>query len=455
VHPVSVDSTTTTRNKQVVAFDDAQADAASSIVGIAQIPLTPLSQGAAVSGSFPLHHPVSGAAAGSVALRVEWAQPLAQVPVGGGGAAQQAAPVLTPRTQPTEGPAAAAAVSLLPTAVPTTAPLQPPAYLQQEQLDEAEWEAHQQLRHQQHQPGSGSAIPQLPPAYTVSLKPPPEVHASAAAGLGHDTAAVPLLHTLPPPPPADVHQQPSAEPDDKGWMQPAAVSDSIAQQQQEPQQEQEGLSQQEQLLQDAEELLQLEPMPPMPPSHSPVTHAPDEQLQLHADELHNEEEQLALEEEGEEEELQLAADAAELFDAGGPAEEAQGGQPGGEGEAAAAWVMTRVPAEGSPSSWQYSADRVVYFRVDGLELAGDTLVDDSVGRTLVVAHSFLEAWTDAAAQCTEGVTKRWVWGVRALWMGAGERVLSRFCKLQQSSSSWFTPLARSCNHHQQAWSPAV
>jgi hypothetical protein len=75
--------------------------------------------------------------------------------------------------------------------------------------------------------------------------------------------------------------------------------------------------------------------------------------------------------------------------------------PGAEGED---WVMARVSPQRPAAGWPLEA-RAVYFRVDGLRLSPEALGDPGLMRTLAVAHSFLEDWPDAAAQCSEGVAK--------------------------------------------------
>jgi hypothetical protein len=82
------------------------------------------------------------------------------------------------------------------------------------------------------------------------------------------------------------------------------------------------------------------------------------------------------------------------------AEDAEGLERGGE-----EWVMARVDPGLGPGGWPHLLDATVYLRVDGLELSSDALSDATLGRTALVAHSFLEDWTDAAAQCTEGAAR--------------------------------------------------
>ncbi len=470
-HSIPRAATTKPTKQQVAVFDDAESDPAASILGLASVPLASLSRGEPVCGNFTLRHPVTGATAGAVRMRVEWVGALGAGGGGGGGG--------QPRMMQTVNTAAAAAADAAaaslqaaavqhqratpPPADPlplTAAQLAPAAHLHQEQAAAAEQEAQQQQRHHhQQQPLSPSSQPLLF-GRNISLTPPPEVHALAAARLqprGSNALNPRLLPAgvvggraagLEPPHPSPynmtaVAAAAAASTFATAGLQPAAAIDAAgAEQQQQQQQNQlqiiEGSQQQHgaELLQQAEELLVHQRLLQQAQEDCNRTRCDQpgdaaaavaaavagddqdledaEQLLLAQDEQEREEEEDERLEYGLQQtasDAELAAAAAAVVSHENEEEEAA--------ESSTDWVMTRVPPDDGPSTWRYSPERVVYLRVDGLELSGDALGDAGVTRTLVVAHSFLEAWTDAAAQCTEGVAKGCVllvggWGH---WLG--------------------------------------
>ena len=65
-------------------------------------------------------------------------------------------------------------------------------------------------------------------------------------------------------------------------------------------------------------------------------------------------------------------------------------------------VMQQVPF--SAEAWG-NYDSTIYFRIDGLHLSGEVLADEQV-QCVLVAHSFMEDWTEVAQQCTRALPKR-------------------------------------------------
>jgi hypothetical protein len=65
-------------------------------------------------------------------------------------------------------------------------------------------------------------------------------------------------------------------------------------------------------------------------------------------------------------------------------------------------VLQQVPS--AAEAWG-DYDSKIYFRVDGLHLSGDVLADEGV-QCMLVAHSFMEDWTEVGQQCTRAVAKR-------------------------------------------------
>lgn len=65
-------------------------------------------------------------------------------------------------------------------------------------------------------------------------------------------------------------------------------------------------------------------------------------------------------------------------------------------------VMQRVRPE--PQHWLHP-DTAIYFRVDGLSLSGDAMKDPAVSHVML-AHMFMEDYTEAAQQCTSAIMKR-------------------------------------------------
>lgn len=378
---------------QVAVFDDAEPEPSAALLGLASVPLGPLSEGVPVQGAFTLVHPVTGAAAGTVRVSIAWHDPLAAAAAGNAllsgsrvpmvdstsaaaSAATAAAAAATVRVEP-----AGALIAAEGAGDATIQALQAQLNQVQRQLQQHQQYSTQQLQQQQ-QIGWPQIVqgPQLLASVPMLLSSPqqgqqlqphmpgvnPAAAAAVAAVLGsNQQQQMPLMWNHAPP---GDPTSPFKGQDMSGRilmlqqgspLAAAAAGSSAA-----------GFNMRygsaTNLMQHyaGQQQLQASPNPPAaayglgPAQQQPQSWQQQQQQQI----------------------VQL------------PQQQPQQQQDVGG-------VLRRVST--SADSWVH-CDTTIYFRVEGLTLSGDGLADPAVrGRHVLLAHMLLEDFTSPVQQCTE------------------------------------------------------
>jgi hypothetical protein len=382
---------------QVAVFDDAEPEPSAALLGLASVPLGPLSEGVPVQAAFTLVHPVTGAAAGTVWVSIAWHDPLAAAAAGNALLSGSRVPMLDNTSAAAAAANAAATVRVEPAgaltvvAEETVGAARGDATIQalQAQLNQVQLQLQQhqqyntqQQQQQQQQIGWPQVVqgPQLLASVPMLLSSPqqgqqlqphmpginPAAAAAVAAALGGQQQQVPLMWNHAPP---GDPTSPFKGQDMSGRilmlqqgspLAAAAAGSSAA-----------GFNMRygaaTNLMQHfaGQQQLQASPMPPAaayglaPAQQQPQSwqHQQQQQQMVQLSQQQPQQQQ----------------------DVGG--------------------VLRRVST--SADSW-VNCDTTIYFRVEGLTLSGDGLADPAVrGRHVLLAHMLLEDFTSPVQQCTE------------------------------------------------------